>query len=164
MRIRPPVDQTFDLGDEYPDDTFNPRGYLNEKGMPKLCRLEFNLTNLQELKQCAYHISELNGRLNKLAYDDERPDLARVFHARAALAECQHLLKHLAARQYRMNKKKPRDIVLGGRLTKDERRARDARYRAVAVTDLGKLNGRRLADIARDKENQAIDPKGEPNE
>lgn len=157
MRTRAPIDQTFELGDDYPDDTFNSRGYLNEKGMPKLVRLEFKLTSIQELKQCAVHISELNGRLNRLAYEDTRPDLARIFHARAALAECQHLLKYVRSRQYRAAKK-DKGLVLGGR------KQRDARFSAIAVTDLGKLNGRRLADIARDKQVKAIDSKGEPDD
>lgn len=149
MRIRPPVDQSFDLGDEYPDDTFNQRGYLNEAGIPKLCRLEFKVTTLTELKQCAVQISELNARLNQLAFDDEREDLVRIFHARAALAECQFHLKHIRSRQYRAARKH-KGLVLGGR------KQRDARASAVAVTSVGKLDGRWLADLAeaRAKKNQ----------
>lgn len=154
MRIRPPIEGTFDLGEEYPDDTFNQRGYLNEQGLPKLCRLEFKLTTLTELKQCAVSISELNARLNALAYDDARCDMARIFHARAALAECQFHLKYIRSRQYK-DARKYKGEVLGGK------KQRDARGSVRIATDFGKLNGRRLADIARDKQATAIDSKGE---
>lgn len=151
MRTRPPLDQTYDLGDEYPDDSFNQRGYLNEKGIPKLCRLEFKLTTITELKQCAVQISELNAKLGKLTFDDGRPDLARIFHARAALAECQFHLKHIRSRQYRQARKYKGE-VLGGR------KQRDARYSAPVETIVGNLD---RAWTKKPEDHQPVDSKGE---
>jgi hypothetical protein len=157
MRIRPPLNATYDLGEEYPDDQFNSRGYLNEKGFPKLCRLEFKLTTLTELKQCAVNISELNAKLNEIAFEDQRPDLARIFHARAALAECQHHLKNITSRQYK-DARKYKGVVLGGK------RQRDPRSSVPALTGIGKLNGRWLSDVANEKQVKAVETKGEKNE
>lgn len=149
----PTIEQTFDLGPEYPDDTFNQRGYLNEQGLPKLCRLEFKLTTLTELKQCAVQISELNARLNQLAYEDTRPELARIFHARAALAECQFHLKHIRSRQYRQAKRYKGE-VLGG-----SRKARDARASVAVETIVGSLD---RARTQKPGNQQPVDNKGEP--
>lgn len=105
-----PINASFDLGEDYPDDTFNQRGYRNEKGLPKLCRLDFRITNLDELKRASFHLDQLNNRIKVLAFNESKlPLLARIFHARAAMAECQALLKEIRPKQERMSKKYHRD-------------------------------------------------------
>jgi hypothetical protein len=105
------IDQTYDLGDEYPDDRYNERGYLNEKGLPKLCRLDFRITNIDELRRASYQLDQLNIKLKDLAFrSPDMPVLARVMHARAAMAECQMLLRGLRPKQAKIAEKYQADV------------------------------------------------------
>jgi hypothetical protein len=156
MRRNTPIGQSFDLGDDFPDDTFNQRGYKNEKGLPMLCRLEFRMNTIQEIKQCAVEISELNARLQFFAYEDTREDLARIFHARSVMAEFRQRLKYLRARQYKdaEKTKKHGGYVLGG--------VHKYKPNSVPVsTTVGKLNRPIFKASQPSDFHQPIDNKGE---
>lgn len=67
--------------------------YLQRTGRPISCRLEFKLTSLEELKKAAHLISELNKRLDFLAYESEADPMLRVLVARSDIEACRLDLK-----------------------------------------------------------------------
>ena len=148
---------SFDWGEEYPDDTFNFGGFLNERGIPKLCRLELRMTNINELKQAAVTISELNAQLQKLAFEDERDDLLRVMFARDALAKARFHLRYIRSKQA----KKAKEFKGPKLKEKPPYGPTSSRWNSFGV---GKLNGRWLSDIAAEKEKQMLEQQGEKND
>lgn len=86
------TDPDFNFAQYFPDEEHKLGEFLKRRGDPLNCRIDLRLTSLEELKKAAVLISQVNGVLNKLAYEDERDAVLRVMLARDAL---QHIRFHL---------------------------------------------------------------------
>lgn len=99
-------DPDFNFAQYFPDEEHKLGDFLKRRGEPLNCRLDLRMTSLEELKKAAVLISQVNGVLNKLAYEDERDAVLRVMLARDAL---QHIRFHLKyARPKKVAKVEPK--------------------------------------------------------
>lgn len=67
--------------------------YLNGVGRGLNCRLDVPVIILEDIKWAGFVFEQLAKDLNKLAFDDERPDIYRVLAARYAMEGAKRTLQ-----------------------------------------------------------------------